>query len=300
MKHLNSETKARSRASAPPQESTGIYESREIELGLLLEPLNPARANFDEAKLYELIESIRAVGILQPLCVEREGKQFRVHAGHRRLIAARAIPLQTIPCRVFPPGALDGEAIKHHENKMREDLNAAEEARHFDALLESKCGGDVDRLCAMVMERREYVEERLILIHGDLRVFQALSDSVISIGVAKELNKVNDVARRIMYLDAAMQGGASVRMVRDWRVRGNAQDAMQHDGPSIELNNSEGFQKKTVVEQIHCYMCDSTEDTHEMEILYVHRSCARAARRMSELNERQSAAGDVTGNGPQS
>lgn len=279
-------------AAATEPKSAGMSEFREIETKLLLEPINPARETFDEEALGRLIRSIQRVGVIEPLCVEPEGEYFRVHAGHRRLIAAIAAGKETIPCRVYQPGQFSGEALKHHENAMREDLNAAEEARHFLGLLDGPAAGDVDKLCDMVQERRDYVEERLLLIQGDEQVFQALKDRAIKIGVAHELNKVKDPARRHMYLDAAIQGGASVRMVRDWRVRGNAMDELVPE-PAIPDTN-QGFQRQppAPVSTFRCYICEQSDQPHEMELLYVHRSCARA---MERIHQRQAAAGENGG-----
>lgn len=271
---------------------TSATEFRQIGVALLLDPLRPARETFDDDKLFELIESIREVGVLEPLLVEEEGQNFRVWAGHRRLTAARAAGLTMVPCRVYSPGTFSGHALMHHENKFREDLNPAEEARHFLELLESQAAGDVDKLCSIVKERREYVEARLLLVQGDPTVFRALMDSAISIGVAQELNRINDPARRSMYLESAMQNGASVRMVRDWRIRGNAQDAVMSGQPAA--GNPTDFQPVPAAEpdKMQCYICESAKDAHDLRILYVHDSCARA---MQRIRDRDSAAGQPTG-----
>lgn len=282
MSTLKPAKKAASAAPAKSPESTSTCVYREIETDLLLDPLHAARESFDEAKLQELIVSIKLLGILEPLLVHPEGDMYRVDAGHRRLVCARAIPLKKCPCMVYNVGLELGEALKHHENAFREDLNAAEEARHFARLLEASCGGDIDRLCEIVRERRDYVEERLLLIQGDERVFQALSDCAISIGVARELNKVHDPARRLMYLESAMSNGASVRMARDWRIRGNADDEITGGAP-LETTYTETAQMMPAISTgMECYICQSHEDQHEMEILYVHRSCAKAAQRMAD------------------
>lgn len=252
---------------------------RQIPIDLLLEPSQPARGSLDENKLQELIMSIKQLGIIEPLCVEPSGAFYTVLAGHRRLIAARAIKLAALPCMVFEPGDYSGEAIKHHENKMREDLNAAEEAEYFYRLLESKCGQDVDRLCELVRENRQYVERRLLLIKGDNRVMEALRRHEISMGVAVELNEVKDTTRRMMYLDAAVKGGASVRMVRDWRVRGNAQDELVARPPIIEQPPTIEVKSNVLTRAPECYICHSREDQHDLVILYVHHSCARAVER---------------------
>lgn len=254
-------------------------ESREISVYLLLDPELPAREIFDEVKLQELILSIKQFGIIEPLIVFPDGERYRVAAGHRRLIASRALELATVPCRVYPNGASVAEALKHHENKIREDLNAADEARHFERLLDSQCDGDVDELVKLVGETRGYVEERLLLIKGDPRIFEALKDNVIGIGVARELNLVKDSSRRMMYLDAAMRGGASISMVRQWRMQGNAQDEQFPNGVALSAPlETTGLVKPQGTQPV-CIFCTSDEDQWEMEIMFVHRSCVRREER---------------------
>jgi ParB family chromosome partitioning protein len=276
--------------SGPASQGKSLY--REIAVNDLLDPIIPARQTFDEDKLRELVESIRELGIIEPLCVVPEGTMYRVQAGHRRLIAARALGLPQVPCRIYPLGYRDGEALKHHENKVREDLNPAEEGLHFWALLESECGGDVDVLCAMVHESRQYVELRLNLVKGDNDVFQALAKGEISLGVAQELNWVHERTRRKMYLEAAVEGGASVRMVRDWRQRGNAQDALVPQPAVPDVAPVPAAAQAPAPKGPACSICEQSTDQHELEILYVHRSCARA---MSRMRHTQKASGAQEG-----
>lgn len=269
-----SESAATGAALAPSSVDPGAAEFRLIPVELLLEPLTAARETFDEAKLAELMESVRAVGILLPLIVDPEGDKYRVHAGHRRLIVARALHLPSVWCRVRLPGTISGEAVKVHENYFREDLNPAEEARFLNSLLASECGGDCDKLVALVKRPRDYVEGRLILLRGDTRVLDALAAGTIAIGVAHELNKIIDPARRMMYLDAAMTGGASVRTVREWRIQGNLDDG-NTPAPIAGVGDAGLNQAAPQEYRMECFLCHSDEDKHEMDFVHVHRSCRR-------------------------
>lgn len=256
-----------------PTQPSEIHD-RKIELALLLEPVNAARESFDETALSDLAESMKEVGLITPLAVEPEGDKFRIHAGHRRYIAAIGLGWKDIRCSVFPPGMADGEAIKVHENRFRETVNPGHEAKYFARLLDSHCGGDVDVLCAKTKMSRSYVEGRLLLLQGDERVFAALNDDAISIGVAQELNKVTSRADRWVYLEAAMTGGASVRMVREWRTRANGLlqlNELATDAPPQLPSNTAIATIMTML----CFLCNSAEDTYEMELLYVHKRCRR-------------------------
>ncbi|HEV2224398.1 MAG TPA: ParB/RepB/Spo0J family partition protein [Candidatus Acidoferrales bacterium] len=251
---------------------------------LLDEPRISARQTFDQEKLDELCESIRFFGrVLEPLIVEREGARYRIHAGHRRWHAAKLVGLAVLPCMVYDAGTVPGEAVKSHENSVREELNCAEEAIYFRQLLEGPCENDVDRLAAMVHQKPQYVQQRLALILGDANVFEGLKAGVISIGVAQELNLVRSPGYRLQYLTVAAQGGCSVRQMRDWRIAANAMPEtlvppggapMPEGQPPPPPPNSHP----------ECIFCRSDEDQHEMAVLFAHRSCMRAAERKGVNN----------------
>lgn len=278
----------RSNAATTPKSSEELSsaQSLDLDIKLLLEPKHAARTQFDEVKLHELIESIRNVGLLEPLVVYPEGDYFRIAAGHRRYVAVSALEWKIVPCRVFPNGRAAWAALMHHENRFREDLNPADEARHFAMLLEEQCDGDVDKLCALVHERRGYVEDRLLLCIGDTKIFDALAAGAIGVGVAGELNKVTDPERRQMYLDAAMRGGATVGMVRQWRVQGNAQDqllqALREGEAPVTSEHVSDHPKQSLMQ---CVLCQSDSDQWDMEVLFAHKSCLRVREREREAHE---------------
>ena len=267
-----------SKPSVPPK-----FEAREIALSKLLEPSKPSRQTFDEIKLQELIESIRSVGLIEPLVVFAEGSKFRIHAGHRRFLACRALQMDFIPCVVRDSKLSSGEAVTVHENVHREELNSAEEAVYFAQLLEEQCGGDVDKLCDLVRCNRPYVENRLLLFQGEPKVLEALGAAHISIGVAQELNKVVDAGMRLVYLDAAIRGGASISLVRDWRVKAN----LLYSNGTIEpgLQNPSPEQMLSPVQlDCSCFFCGDDKHVYAMELVYLHRYCRQALEAMANKN----------------
>ena len=95
------------------------------------------REHFDEEALAALAESIREVGVLQPVLVRAgEGDGYELIAGERRWRAARRIGLQTIPAivRVADDASMLQQAIV--ENIQREELNPLEEAAAYQQLIE--------------------------------------------------------------------------------------------------------------------------------------------------------------------
>ena len=245
----------------------------------------------DPAGIQALADSLTQMGMIQPILVERRGKRYRIHAGHRRFLAARAAGFQTVPSIVYGPGAVNGEAIKLHENVYREDLNPAEEAVWLATLLERDCGGDVDRLVELVKQKRDYLETRLLLLQGDEEIIGAVQRSDISLAVARELNKYTDQGLRRMRLGAALAGGASARIVREWRNKDEAlapillaADAAMPAATPPAVQTIDDFMK--------CFVCESSEDKHEMVLKYVHRLCERVVLRrlLAEMSARAQAA----------
>lgn len=227
----------------------------------------------------ELAESIREVGLIQPIVVRPVGEVFEVIAGHRRLLACRSIPLDPVPCAVLD-GASDGDtmAARLHENLYRQDMTPVEEAVTYAELFEHL--GDVDKVASMVHRSRDVVERRLALLSGDELVRTALHEKKISAGVAEELNKIAHEQSRRYLLEHAISDGATVSKVREWRrsfVLGEVAPV-----PAPEGEQPAGPVAAGLADPNRCWLCGSDEDQHDLRVRLVHQSCERVARRMSE------------------
>lgn len=247
----------------------------EIPLGLIDAPALASREAMDEEKLDELARDIRAKGVLQPLLLARVDDRYEVVAGHRRLLASTRAGLATVPALVYASKTAALEGAKYSENRYREELSPAEEAIWFAELLERDCGGDVDRLCAQLGERRGYVENRLLLFQGDPKVFDALRARQIAIGVAQQLNKCRDEPYRRYLLHQAIVGGATVAVVAGW-----LQDWQRSLGaaPSTAADPAPASAPGPIPEMNYftCAVCGSTDHVHLMRPINVHDYCRLA------------------------
>jgi len=244
---------------------------REIPLELIDEPPLPMRQTFDPAALDELTESIRRVGVVLPIAVTEHGRRFQIQDGHRRYIGATRAGLKTIPAVIRGTGQISTEAVKCNANLYREDVNPAEQALYFHQLLEQQCGGDVDRLCQLTSLKRAFVEERLTLLAGDPDVFRALQERRISMAVARELNRVKDRGYRMMYLDAAIRGGATARMVQEWRVTADAIAPVEP--PPLTPGDNQFTTLPPPITTMTCVCCESPDEPWEMELVPMHKRC---------------------------
>ncbi len=235
----------------------------------------------DEVQLAELAQSIAAIGVVEPLVVERSGDRFRVIAGHRRLIACQIVKLTPIPCVVRNAGEVDPAAVTIAENYYREDVNPVEEAEFLSKLLSERCGDDTDVLAALIRHRREYVEDRLLLLQGDAGVLGALKEHKISLAVARELNKVKESGQRTVYLDAAISGGATAAVVRTWRTQYGDIPTPGSDAAALTPGDSSA-QALAAAGVLTCLFCRETDNPHMMVNLWLHTYCKKILERILE------------------
>ena len=273
-------------ATVTTRELNAQFKAKEIPLDLIDPPAKPERETMDPEYLAELAGNIAEVGLIKPLVVKATGDRYEVVAGHRRWIACGIVKYSPVPCRVWVSGNINSLAILVAENAHTESVNPVEEARFYQRLLEEHCENDVDALCLMVRRRREYVEDRLLILRGDPRVTQAVQDKKISMAVARELNKIRDDNRRLLYLDVAINQGASSRQVMEWRRQSDTMDPLIiSQGDTPEPSPEAEFQ--AAVSEMRCFFCEGTDDPHLIQYIALHNYCQRA---LNNLLQRSAAA----------
>ena len=112
-------------------------------LSLNVESIRPnpdqPRRYFDPEGLEELADSIRSLGILQPLTVRQVEGGWELVAGERRLRAAALAGLDRVPCIVIHADSQNSSLLALVENLQRRDLDFLEEAQALDKLLRTYC-----------------------------------------------------------------------------------------------------------------------------------------------------------------
>jgi ParB family chromosome partitioning protein len=175
-------------------------EDAQLEIDIdLIEP-NPAqpRSRFDDAKLEELAQSIRANGVVQPILVRRHGGRYQIVAGERRWRASQRAGLAKIPAvaRDIPDDKLLELALI--ENIQRHELNAIEEANAYKGLIET-LGITQEMVAQRVGRDRSYVTNYLRLLRLPEDVQKLVEEEKLSMGHARALLGVDDadIQRRV-------------------------------------------------------------------------------------------------------
>ena len=188
-------------------------------------PLQP-RLHFDEEALAELAESVREIGVLQPVLVRPLGDgTFQLIAGERRWRAATRAGLAVIPAIIRDTDDLGSIERALIENLHRQDLTPLEEAAAYQQLIED-FSLTHDQVAARVGKSRSAVTNTLRLMSLPPSIQALLADGRLSAGHAKALLGTPDRAFQEQLARRAVNEQWSVRMLEDAvRDRGGAADA---------------------------------------------------------------------------
>jgi ParB family transcriptional regulator, chromosome partitioning protein len=173
------------------------------------------REHFDEVALAALADSIREVGILQPVLVRAaDGGGYELIAGERRWRAARRVGLQTVPAMVR---VADDAAMLQHaivENIQREELNPLEEAAAYQQLIED-FSLTHDDVATRVGKSRATITNTLRLLQLPPSIQRCLKDGTIRMGHARALLGTPDRAFQEVLAKRVIAEDLSVRAVED-------------------------------------------------------------------------------------
>jgi len=169
---------------------------------------------FDEESIGALADSIREVGLLQPVLVRPAGDGFELIAGERRWRAARRVGLQTIPALVRETD--DDAALEQAlvENVQREDLNPLEEAAAYQQLIED-FKLTHEKVAARVGKSRAAISNTLRLLQLPPSIQRAVRESQLSMGHARALLGTPDRAFQEALAKRAINEDLSVRAVEE-------------------------------------------------------------------------------------
>lgn len=144
------------------------------------------RKQFDEDALIQLSESIRQVGMIQPIVVQKREEYYEIIAGERRWRAAKMAGLKKVPVIIREYSEKEMLEIAIIENIQRENLNPIEEAKAYKRLVD-EFQLKQDEVAQRVSKSRTAITNIMRLLKLDERVQQMLMEDMISSGHARAL-----------------------------------------------------------------------------------------------------------------
>ncbi len=197
---------------------TGIADTGAALADLPISSIRPnpqqPREHFDEEALASLAESIREVGVLQPVLVRATDDGYELIAGERRWRAARRVGLQTLPAivRMADDAAMLQQAIV--ENIQREQLNPLEEAAAYQQLIED-FSFTHDEVATRVGKSRTTITNTLRLLQLPPTIQRYLKDGNLRMGHARALLGTPDRAFQEQLAKRCVNEDLSVRDVEE-------------------------------------------------------------------------------------
>ena len=235
---------------------------------------NQPRMTFDEESIAELAQSIRQVGLIQPLVVRREDDHYELVAGERRLRACKSLGMTEVTCIVQKEVQEEASAMMALiENLQREDLYFLEEAQCYFALL-TNYSLTQEELAQRLGKSQSSIANKLRVLRLSAQVKDAMKDQGLTERHARALLKLKDekdqlsIVRRIgeknlsvketekmvektldkLYddkADGAKPRPVIIRMVKDYRLFMNTMNTaisqLRESGMRVEVEQDDSI-----------------------------------------------------------
>ena len=228
-----------------------MSEMAEIKIADIMPNPTQPRKEFDEEALAELADSIRQLGVIQPVTVKPadggKGGKYIIISGERRWRASQLAGLETLPAYIREVDDQNLHAMALVENIQRQDLNAIEIALGLQRLVD-ECGLTQDALSEKVGKKRSTISNYMRLLKLPDEVQLALKEGVISMGHAKAIAGAPE-AMQVKLLKRCVKKALSVRQAEELA---RAMTAKQDAEPAANQAEEEAYPESylRLVEQL--------------------------------------------------
>ena len=178
-------------------------ETNKVSINDLVRNKFQPRKNFNKENLEELTNSIREQGVIQPIVVrpDRSGSsKYEIIAGERRWLASQNAGLHEVPVVILDVDDVKSLEFAIVENVQRQDLNAIEEARGYQRLID-EFSYHQDKLSKFIGKSRSYIANALRLLSLPQEVLLLVEQGNLTAGHARSLVGLHnsiDVAKKII------------------------------------------------------------------------------------------------------
>src|SRR6204780_3811640 len=206
-------------AATAPALAPGSEVIVQLDIDLIDPSPHQPRIKFEQAAMDELVASIQASGIIQPILARRKGARYELIAGERRWRAAQAASMQRVP--VILRDVSDEKSVEMTliENLQREDLNPLEEAMAFDRLFHD-FGMTHDDIAARTGKSRSAISNSTRLLRLEPQVQKMIAAGDISASHARALITIVDPVTQLEAAKKAARGRISVRQIERMTAKG--------------------------------------------------------------------------------
>ena len=183
----------------------------EIQVSKIVPNPNQPRKTFDDESIAELAQSIRQVGLIQPLVVRRQGDVYELIAGERRLRAIKLLELERVTCIVQNDIVDESSAMMALiENLQRENLNFFEEAQCYSDLIDTYSLTQ-EALAEKLGKSQSSIANKLRVLKLPPAVKEAMTDAGLTERHARALLRIADENEQLAIIKEVKDKGMSVK-----------------------------------------------------------------------------------------
>lgn len=185
-------------------------EIHELSIGDVIPNEDQPRKNFDEQSLATLAESIKNLGIFQPIVVRKQKDKYQIVAGERRYRAALMVGLETVPVVVKNYNTEEMTEVALVENLQREGLDPIEEALAYQGLMNTYKQTQ-EMISARLGRSRSYIANMMRLLKLAASVQKDLIEGDLTVGQARPLLALRSAAQQVEAAERIKEGELSAR-----------------------------------------------------------------------------------------
>lgn len=230
--------------------TAGSGSINEIAVGQIMPNPNQPRREFDPVALQELSDSIRELGIVQPITLRDQGDgTYLIIAGERRWRASQMAGLETIPAYIRTVDDENMMEMALIENIQREDLNALEIALAYQHLLE-QYNLTQERLSERVGKNRSTITNYLRLLKLPATIQMGLKDRRLEMGHARALLAIDDPKMQIKAYNEIVERGLSVHKVEEMvKELSEGGSVTTTDGSRLKGRSAKGSEEYNILKE---------------------------------------------------
>ncbi len=207
---LSSESKATINSATDIGAETLVGNIVEIPIADIYPNASQPRTYFDEKALNDLAQSIKNLGVIQPITLRKDGEKFEIISGERRYRASKIAGLESIPAYIRLVNDQELLEMALVENIQREDLDPIEVALTYQRLLD-EIGLTQENLSYRVGKERSTITNSIRLLKLSPDVQNAIRSGKISAGHGRSLVSIDNLILQSELFNRIVEQGLNVR-----------------------------------------------------------------------------------------
>lgn len=252
------------------------YKQKNVLLTDITLPEDPERQRTDPDYLEVLMDSIKEIGLINPVTLLQNNNKLILKAGWCRFQAFQKLNRKTIPARIIDTNEATAEQITLDENFIRDSINPVDEALWLARLKEKKNLSNKS-LAEMINKSESFVVNSLKLTELNEYLVKGVLNDKITPLIALELNKITDDIERERQFNHTIEYGYDLKYVKD-QVHKTNFDLQQK---KLNPNKNENVETKHPVFEapaVFCELCENKIHGYEYKFIKVCLSCHTSAK----------------------